>query len=529
MRKLAAGCGARWATMLALCAFAVAQSKPSYEVLAPEIVLQGEEFSIRILQNADAGQTPIPLGTPIVINGNSLQSEEGGKIRVPAFLNEIGNQFLTIIVGNNQATDPQHVEVVVPPQPPGELPPRTWHISETTSASGNLRVDGQGLGAIRNAGLRGSTGNHPLDDSVGSSLQQIYRCPPDLPKGAYLFVAEDASGKKLEALNTTTNPTLTITGDQARRRGQRGKFVVTSDVEGDVQLSGGEPIIRIDAGEVHLTPNQAATIGFTALQVGNYDVHVKMTTPDWPLPAAPRVDANVGRLETHFNPGQNQTTVNAPIKVTDARGQPVVDTPVDVALTAPSGIQCSRVNTDKNGQANFQASLPGQVSPDALKLHCFRVRGHLWNKQPPPQQQNKREQKQQYEYAVKFVCGDPVAPVVAPGRYFTAINVHNPGQLPVLFRKKVAVALPGERVGPVSQFYEARLMSNEALEIDCPDILEHAHQAGFLKGFVVIESPMELDVVAVYSAGHPNVETLDIDRVHPRLISPAVVLSPPEQ
>ena len=42
------------------------------------------------------------------------------------------------------------------------------------------------------------------------------------------------------------------------------------------------------------------------------------------------------------------------------------------------------------------------------------------------------------EYAVKVVCGAPRTDAVAPGLYFTAINVHNPYPDTVLFRKKVA-------------------------------------------------------------------------------------------
>jgi len=121
-----------------------------------------------------------------------------------------------------------------------------------------------------------------------------------------------------------------------------------------------------------------------------------------------------------------------------------------------------------------------------------------------------------FEYAVKFVCGSPEVPVVAPGQYFTAINVHNPSPRPVYFRKKVAVALPSEKAGRVSKFFEAQLKSDEALEIDCQDILRHADQGGFLKGFVVIESPLELDVVAVYTAGHPQVETMEVEHITPR-------------
>ena len=124
-----------------------------------------------------------------------------------------------------------------------------------------------------------------------------------------------------------------------------------------------------------------------------------------------------------------------------------------------------------------------------------------------------------FQYAVKFVCGKSEGEVVARGEYFTAINIHNPTYEFIRFRKKVAVALPSEQPGPVSEFFDAKLGPDQALEIDCPDIFRHAHtDAGFLKGFVVIESDVELDIVAVYTAagrdGH--VQTLHTERVAPR-------------
>jgi hypothetical protein len=105
------------------------------------------------------------------------------------------------------------------------------------------------------------------------------------------------------------------------------------------------------------------------------------------------------------------------------------------------------------------------------------------------------------QYAAKFVCGKSDGSVVAPGDYWTSINVHNPARNEVHFQKKIAIALPSEKAGPVSQFFKARLGPDEALEIDRADIFEHSlPQESFLKGFVVIESEMELDVVAVYTA-----------------------------
>ena len=72
------------------------------------------------------------------------------------------------------------------------------------------------------------------------------------------------------------------------------------------------------------------------------------------------------------------------------------------------------------------------------------------------------------------MCGKSVGEIVAPGVYYTAINVHNPTNEEVRFRKKVAVALPGEQPGPVSEFSEAKLGPDQAFEIDCPDIFRHA-------------------------------------------------------
>jgi CARDB len=125
-----------------------------------------------------------------------------------------------------------------------------------------------------------------------------------------------------------------------------------------------------------------------------------------------------------------------------------------------------------------------------------------------------------FQYAVKVVLGKSEGEVTAPGEYWTAINVHNPTYMTVQFRKKIAIGLPGEQPGPVSRFFEARLGADEALEIDRRDIFQHVGSDRFLKGFVVIESPMELDVVAVYTAAGREgfVETLHTERVMPRRI-----------
>jgi hypothetical protein len=370
-----------------------AQQKPSYQVVAPDIVPQGEEFTIRVVVNTDAGQVPIAKGNEVGINGTVVPAEEGGRVRVPPFVKETGSQFLRVTVrtpadgpGGTEVTAPvpPHIEVVRLLQPPGQLPSTLWRVSDLAPPGNNIRVDGQALGGLLNAALQGNGITIPLRDFVGSSLQHIYRCPNDLPKGKYHFVAQDASGHTLEAPNTTTNPTLSITGTQIRQRGQRGSFVISSDVEGDVQLSGGEPEIRLDIRNVHVSPTSPGTVNFTALQVGSYDVQAFMLNLDWPLVNAPRAEANVGKPQAHFNPGEGKTAVKAPIRITGEGGQPVANSAVDVALVGPQGMQYARVITNKDGEASFLASVPGQVAAEALTLHCFRVLGHLWNTPEKP-------------------------------------------------------------------------------------------------------------------------------------------------
>jgi hypothetical protein len=133
-------------------------------------------------------------------------------------------------------------------------------------------------------------------------------------------------------------------------------------------------------------------------------------------------------------------------------------------------------------------------------------------------------------YAVKFVCGDPgpqgVPDVQLPltsGRYHTVINVHNPSlNSPVGFAKKVAVASASpyegaQRPGQITPFFRAELQANQAFEIDCPEIAQMTalpiSGGNYIEGFVVIMSPRELDVVAVYTArarGDNQISTLHV-------------------
>lgn len=140
-----------------------------------------------------------------------------------------------------------------------------------------------------------------------------------------------------------------------------------------------------------------------------------------------------------------------------------------------------------------------------------------------------------FEYAVKVVCGRPALqhghtqPPFANGTYYTLVNVHNPAPQGFLFRFKVAYTQTQESQGTISEFERRELGPDGALRIDCDRIRRLAGPpppalGAFLDGFLVIQSPMELDVVAVYTAGHgtgaamnaPPVSTMHTERVDAR-------------
>jgi hypothetical protein len=128
------------------------------------------------------------------------------------------------------------------------------------------------------------------------------------------------------------------------------------------------------------------------------------------------------------------------------------------------------------------------------------------------------------QYAAKFVCGKSSDQFnVAPGTYFTTINVHNPARTSAAeFRKKFALAEMGEKAGRISEWFGGGLKPDEAMQIDCRNIYAHLGipVGTLIDGFAVIElSPkQELDVVGVYTAaGNAGVSTMHMERVPGRL------------
>lgn len=134
--------------------------------------------------------------------------------------------------------------------------------------------------------------------------------------------------------------------------------------------------------------------------------------------------------------------------------------------------------------------------------------------------------KTAFQYAVKFVCGitDLNSPV-APGRYWTAINIHNPDKCrDAHFRWKVVVAAPLGQTPRVPVFQRPVTLGPDlALEIDCQHVRATFPPPvpQFIKGYVVLESDVELDVVAVYTGtqgSSTRLGSLHTERVEARCV-----------
>lgn len=134
-----------------------------------------------------------------------------------------------------------------------------------------------------------------------------------------------------------------------------------------------------------------------------------------------------------------------------------------------------------------------------------------------------------HDYVVKFVCGRRAAPTVAsaafdavaPGQYYTAINIRNASRDTIGIRTRFATTLAAPVAGPVLGGPPLRLGPHQALELDCAEILRAAAAGGlrvaFLKGFTILTTDHPLDVVAVYSAATAGgVVTMDVESVPPR-------------
>jgi hypothetical protein len=146
--------------------------------------------------------------------------------------------------------------------------------------------------------------------------------------------------------------------------------------------------------------------------------------------------------------------------------------------------------------------------------------------------------KTSYQYAVKTLCtlfGDiGFGDAMAPGRYRTLLNIHNPTEKKFEVARKFALAgKPGDALGSfsVAPYKAFTLGPDQAVAYNCFDIANFFCPINgicvdftAIDGFLVINSPEELDVVAVYS-GNPKggeVSTLDTETVAARKIAKVI-------
>jgi hypothetical protein len=136
------------------------------------------------------------------------------------------------------------------------------------------------------------------------------------------------------------------------------------------------------------------------------------------------------------------------------------------------------------------------------------------------------------QFAAKIVCGlqkDPEDMRLARGFYATTINIHNPQEKDVTFKKKLALSFPPkeQRPGKVMPIAEDTLRPDEALKVDCMDVRGRLFPNGFptpyIEGFIVIDSPASLDVTAVYTTtaldreGRPgDHSSIDVEQIRER-------------
>lgn len=124
-----------------------------------------------------------------------------------------------------------------------------------------------------------------------------------------------------------------------------------------------------------------------------------------------------------------------------------------------------------------------------------------------------------YQYAAKFICTSNIpgtsqtTGAFLPGTYLTVVNIHNPHDMEVRIRKKLAS--PAQ----VSDFIDSGLKPDGVERVVCGQIQDFGiHNIHGFEGFLVIESTHSLDVAAVYTAGETggNVVSIDVEEIKER-------------
>lgn len=151
--------------------------------------------------------------------------------------------------------------------------------------------------------------------------------------------------------------------------------------------------------------------------------------------------------------------------------------------------------------------------------------------------------KTEYQYAAKVACSLLLPHqdgTLARGTYRTLVNIHNPSNKKITIAAKVALAAQfGAEPGPfdVTPFKSAVLQPDGAVGVSCFDIAGYfcpingvCVDFAFLEGFLVVKSPIPLDVVSVYTARHTDgdVESIDVMTVQPQKIHDTIKIGSAE-
>jgi hypothetical protein len=128
----------------------------------------------------------------------------------------------------------------------------------------------------------------------------------------------------------------------------------------------------------------------------------------------------------------------------------------------------------------------------------------------------------EFMYSIKFVCIPTVGPdkesVFVPQTYTTVVNVHNLYNQSIDFSKKAVIAQSeDEQRGQISKFMNDTLKPDQALSINCKDIVSlfNNTSSSIGDGFVVLLADEKLDVSAVYTTQN----SIDVEYIQPTNIS----------
>lgn len=125
-----------------------------------------------------------------------------------------------------------------------------------------------------------------------------------------------------------------------------------------------------------------------------------------------------------------------------------------------------------------------------------------------------------FQYAVKLICTantpgtSQTTDAFVPGSYQTAVNIHNPQNIGIRLRKKIASPIE------ISKYFDFSLKPDAVERITCKQLSDFGvHIIHGFEGFLVIESTHSIDVVAVYTAAGSNqgqVTAMDVEQIRER-------------